>query len=128
MPRMAVNISTLEFRNEKFIENVFAILHDAGLAAESLELELIEGALMKHLESTHAILNALRAAGVQIAVDDFGTGYSSLGYCGSCPSTRSRLIGHLLNPKNVSSQWCSNRHRRFRNGLLQLELPAKISH
>jgi len=85
IPRMAVNISTLEFRNEKFVENVFAILHEAGLAPESLELELTEGALMKHPESTQSILSALRAAGVQIAVDDFGTGYSSLGYLRKLP-------------------------------------------
>jgi diguanylate cyclase (GGDEF)-like protein/PAS domain S-box-containing protein len=85
MPRISVNISTLEFRNESFVQNVFATLREAGLAPESLELELTEGALMKHVESTQTILNALRAAGVQIAVDDFGTGYSSLGYLRKLP-------------------------------------------
>ena len=84
-PGSTVNISTLEFRNEKFVENVFAILREAGLAPETLELELTEGALMKHPESTQSILAALRAAGVQIAVDDFGTGYLSLGYLRKLP-------------------------------------------
>jgi len=77
---MGVNISAIEFRNENFLEGVFAILKDTGLDPTSLELELTESVLMKHPESTASVLQALRAKGVQVAVDDFGTGYSSLSY------------------------------------------------
>jgi EAL domain-containing protein (putative c-di-GMP-specific phosphodiesterase class I) len=77
---MAVNISALEFRNESFLEGVFAILKDTGLDPASLELELTESVLMKRAESSASILQALRAKGVRVAVDDFGTGYSSLSY------------------------------------------------
>jgi len=77
---MGVNISAIEFRNESFLEGVFAILKDTGLDPTSLELELTESVLMKHPESTASVLQALRAKGVQVAVDDFGTGYSSLSY------------------------------------------------
>ena len=77
---MAVNISAMEFREENFLEGVFAILKDTGLDPRSLELELTESVLMKRAESTESILKALRARGVQLAVDDFGTGYSSLSY------------------------------------------------
>jgi diguanylate cyclase (GGDEF)-like protein/PAS domain S-box-containing protein len=77
---MGVNISAIEFRNENFLEGVFAILKDTGLDPTSLELELTESVLMKHPASTATVLRALRAKGVQVAVDDFGTGYSSLSY------------------------------------------------
>jgi diguanylate cyclase (GGDEF)-like protein/PAS domain S-box-containing protein len=77
---MGVNISAMEFRNENFLEGVFAILKDTGLDPTSLELELTESVLMKHPESTASVLQALRAKGIQVAVDDFGTGYSSLSY------------------------------------------------
>lgn len=77
---MAVNISAMEFRNENFLESVFAILKDTGLDPGSLELELTESVLMRHAKSTESILKTLRAIGVQVAVDDFGTGYSSLSY------------------------------------------------
>jgi diguanylate cyclase (GGDEF)-like protein/PAS domain S-box-containing protein len=77
---MAVNISAMEFRNENFLEGVFAILKDTDLDPTSLELELTESVLMKRPESTSSVLQALRAKGVQVAVDDFGTGYSSLSY------------------------------------------------
>src|SRR5271167_3209251 len=77
---MAVNISAVELRDENFLTGVFTILEDTGLDPRSLELELTESVLMKHAESTEAILKTLRAKGVQLAVDDFGTGYSSLSY------------------------------------------------
>jgi diguanylate cyclase (GGDEF)-like protein/PAS domain S-box-containing protein len=82
---MAVNISAMEFRTEKFLSGIFQILKDTGLDPKSLELELTEIVLMKHAESTQSILKALRAKGVQLAVDDFGTGYSSLSYLRKFP-------------------------------------------
>src|SRR6202171_3720679 len=82
---MAVNISAMEFRDENFLEGVFAILKETGLDPRSLELELTESVLMKHAESTEYILKRLRAGGVQLAVDDFGTGYSSLSYLRKFP-------------------------------------------
>jgi diguanylate cyclase (GGDEF)-like protein/PAS domain S-box-containing protein len=85
LPRIAVNISSIEFRNEHFLEGIFAILEETGLDARFLELELTESALMKHAEfATHA-LQTLRAEGAQVAVDDFGTGYSSLSYLAKFP-------------------------------------------
>ncbi len=82
---MAVNISAMEFRNDRFLEGVFAILDETGLDPNTLELELTESVLMKHAESTEATLRTLRARGVQVAVDDFGTGYSSLSYLRKFP-------------------------------------------
>jgi diguanylate cyclase (GGDEF)-like protein/PAS domain S-box-containing protein len=82
---VAVNISAMEFRDEHFLDGVFAVLRDTGLDPRSLELELTETVLMKRAEATEAILKALRAIGVQAAVDDFGTGYSSLSYLRKFP-------------------------------------------
>jgi diguanylate cyclase (GGDEF)-like protein/PAS domain S-box-containing protein len=82
---MAVNISAMEFRHENFLESVFAILGETGLDPKSLELELTESVLMKRAESAAAVLQTLKARGVQVAVDDFGTGYSSLSYLRKFP-------------------------------------------
>jgi EAL domain-containing protein (putative c-di-GMP-specific phosphodiesterase class I) len=80
LSNMAVNISAMEFRNDHFLEGVFAILEETGMDPSCLELELTESVLMKRAESTESILKTLRTRGVQVAVDDFGTGYSSLSY------------------------------------------------
>jgi diguanylate cyclase len=77
---VAVNVSSLEFRSEGFLDNVRAILMETGLNPRYLELELTETVLMQHAESTLAALTALKSIGVRLAVDDFGTGYSSLSY------------------------------------------------
>jgi EAL domain-containing protein (putative c-di-GMP-specific phosphodiesterase class I) len=82
---MAVNVSAIEFRNENFLDGLFAVLDETLLDPELLELELTESVLMKHAESASAILQTLRKRGVQVAIDDFGTGYSSLSYLRKFP-------------------------------------------
>jgi diguanylate cyclase (GGDEF)-like protein/PAS domain S-box-containing protein len=82
---IAVNISAMAFRQESFLESVFATLKETGLEPTCLELELTESVLMKHADSTKSILETLRANGVRVALDDFGTGYSSLSYLTKLP-------------------------------------------
>jgi diguanylate cyclase (GGDEF)-like protein len=82
---MAVNVSAIEFRQESFLENLFAILAETSLDPRFLELELTESVLMKRAEFTASVLQAVRERGVQVALDDFGTGYSSLSYLRKFP-------------------------------------------
>ncbi len=82
---MAVNVSAMEFCNDRFLEGLFAILGETGLNPRTLELELTESVLMKRAESAASILHALREKGIQVAIDDFGTGYSSLSYLRKFP-------------------------------------------
>ena len=82
---MAVNVSTVELRDEKFVETCLDILEETGLAPALLELELTESVLMTHPESAARILQTLRGKGVTAAIDDFGTGYSSLSYLSKFP-------------------------------------------
>jgi diguanylate cyclase (GGDEF)-like protein/PAS domain S-box-containing protein len=77
---VGINISSLEFRSSGFLEGVRAILKDTRLEPCYLELEMTEGVLMQHADSTAAMLKELKVMGVHLAVDDFGTGYSSLSY------------------------------------------------
>jgi diguanylate cyclase (GGDEF)-like protein/PAS domain S-box-containing protein len=82
---MAVNVSAMEFRNEHFVDGLFAVLEETGFNPRCLELELTERILMKHADSIETVLKTLKARGVQIAIDDFGTGYSSLSYLQKFP-------------------------------------------
>jgi diguanylate cyclase len=77
---VSVNVSSLEFRSEGFLEGLRGILNDSHLAPRYLGLELTETAVMRHAKSSIAVLGDLKAIGVRLSLDDFGTGYSSLGY------------------------------------------------
>ncbi|NRR31727.1 EAL domain-containing protein [Oxalobacteraceae bacterium] len=78
--RMAVNLSPRQLEQADFCSLVEQILHEAGIPATSLELEITEGMLMQRSEYNFATLTQLSDMGVQLSVDDFGTGYSSLAY------------------------------------------------
>lgn len=82
---VAVNISAVEFRSEHFLADIRVILSDTGLDPGYLEIELTESVLLQDVESTMAVLHALKVLGVQLAIDDFGTGYSSLSYLRQFP-------------------------------------------
>src|ERR1700730_5638229 len=88
---MAVNISAVEFRNDRFFDGVCNILKKTGLEPRYLELELTETAVMRNFEATSAVLRSLSAMGIRIAVDDFGTGYSNLSYLKRFPINTLKL-------------------------------------
>ena len=95
---IAVNISAMQFRDERLLEGVLAILRETGLEPRRLELELTESVLMKRVEFTAAILQALRERGVRVAIDDFGTGYSSLSYLRKFPIDALKIDQSFLHP------------------------------
>lgn len=80
IPWVAVNVSPAQFKDEKFADRVLAVLHEVGLKASRLELEITEGLLLQNSPTVQTTLTRLRAAGVRVALDDFGTGYSSISY------------------------------------------------
>jgi diguanylate cyclase (GGDEF)-like protein len=77
--RIAVNLSSVQFRNKNLLATVVDALAYSGLEPFRLELEITESVLLDAGVETSQTLNRLRALGVSIAMDDFGTGYSSLG-------------------------------------------------
>ncbi|MGA3201938.1 MAG: EAL domain-containing protein [Bryobacteraceae bacterium] len=82
---VAVNVSAMEFRDQQFLEDVFAVLDETGMNPKCLELELTESVLIKRAESAATILDSLRDSGIRVAIDDFGTGFSSLSYLRKFP-------------------------------------------
>ena len=80
--RISVNISGIEFTNDKFVDSVKHALKENNLPASHLEFEITETAVMNNLEESARIVDELRYLGITITMDDFGTGYSSFSYLG----------------------------------------------
>jgi diguanylate cyclase (GGDEF)-like protein len=77
---VSVNISSHQFRESGFVDNVLDAVASAGIATTQLELEITESVLLHDVDRTLVQLNSLKEAGISLSIDDFGTGYSSLNY------------------------------------------------
>jgi EAL domain-containing protein (putative c-di-GMP-specific phosphodiesterase class I) len=88
---VSVNLSAHQFQQKDLPENVARILHECGLAAEHLELELTESAVIRDTERSIAMMRTLHEVGVNISLDDFGTGYSSLGQLKRLPLDKLKI-------------------------------------
>jgi diguanylate cyclase (GGDEF)-like protein/PAS domain S-box-containing protein len=88
---VAVNVSSLQFRNEN-LENVIAqALGRHAVKAHQLTLELTESMLMESPEHAIERLRRMKESGVRLALDDFGTGYSSLAYLSRLPMDQLKI-------------------------------------
>jgi EAL domain-containing protein (putative c-di-GMP-specific phosphodiesterase class I)/GGDEF domain-containing protein len=83
--KVAVNVSALQFRDDRFSDKVLQILNHAGLPAGALELEITETVAMEDPDRARRIILKLREAGVRFAIDDFGCGHSSLAALSKLP-------------------------------------------
>lgn len=88
---VAINVSARQFNQELFVENLLAEIMEQGLAADTIELELTEYALLTNLDIIKQRMHVLKESGISIAIDDFGTGYSSLSYLQTLPLSRLKL-------------------------------------
>lgn len=83
--KVAVNVSALQFRSEKFADQTLQIVKHAGLCPSQLELEITESVVMEDPDRAQRLIEPLRAAGVRLAIDDFGCGHSSLAALSKLP-------------------------------------------
>ena len=89
---VSVNISPLQFREpRRIVETVKQALLKTRLASNRLTLEITESLLLEDNRTTLAVIDELRALGVNFSLDDFGTGYSSLSYLSTYPFSQVKI-------------------------------------
>ncbi|WP_336633990.1 putative bifunctional diguanylate cyclase/phosphodiesterase [Lysinibacillus fusiformis] len=77
---VAINISSIHFKQQNFLESIQAILERYNMPANNFEIEVTERTVMNSANETVSKLVRLKQLGFKISIDDFGTGYSSLSY------------------------------------------------
>lgn len=77
---MAINISPVQLSDTSLIDFIKSCLKEFNVAANMIEIELTETALLINDDQNIVAIKALKSLGCKIALDDFGTGFSSLSH------------------------------------------------
>jgi diguanylate cyclase (GGDEF)-like protein len=105
--KVAVNLSSAQFKKNDVGQLVETILEDTGLDPRRLEIEIVETLLLHNTDSVIKQLEHLRSLGVSVAMDDFGTGYSSLSYLARFPFNKVKIdksfVQRLDRDQNVAA-------------------------
>ena len=88
---VAVNLSPVQFKNQKLLATVVSALAESGLPPRRLELEVTESLFIDGNDHAYGMLKNLRTLGVRTSLDDFGTGYSSLSYLRRFPFDKIKI-------------------------------------
>ncbi|SME94591.1 EAL domain-containing protein [Pseudogulbenkiania subflava] len=76
--QISVNVSAISLRRPAFFGELRALLAEAALPHQALQLEVLESVSQDSLQYIIDCLQACKDIGVSLALDDFGTGASSL--------------------------------------------------
>lgn len=90
--RVAINISSAQFRSGRLADEIEAKLRQWDVPAERLTIEVTENVYMGWgSDIVGSTVRQLHDAGVMIALDDFGTGYASLANLRQFPIDRLKI-------------------------------------
>ncbi|PDQ20379.1 diguanylate phosphodiesterase [Mesorhizobium sanjuanii] len=119
---VSVNLSAKDFRSRDVIQKVRDALASSGLAADRLEIEVTETALLDDKSLTRQYIEELKRLGVRIALDDFGTGYSSLSYLHKLPLDKIKIDRSFLMDVTQNA-----RSLELLKGIVNLSRPLGLS-
>lgn len=75
---LSINISTKQFHQADFVDQIKAAVQTHGINPRLLMLELNENMMLDNIEDTTATMSELKEIGVQLSLEHFGSGYLSL--------------------------------------------------
>jgi EAL domain-containing protein (putative c-di-GMP-specific phosphodiesterase class I) len=80
---VSVNVSASNLVDDRFVEDVVALLARHKLPPTALILEITETTIIDDFERSKAVIAQLQQRGIDVSIDDFGAGFTSLAYLGS---------------------------------------------
>jgi diguanylate cyclase (GGDEF)-like protein len=123
---VSVNVSAREIQEPGFVDQVRAILDDAGLDPATLILEITETALLRATPSTIATLGELRELGVRMVIDDFGTGYFSLSHLRQFPVDVLKIASEFVTDEGIRDAETRSRSSALAGAIVALSRSLEI--
>ncbi len=102
--QVAVNVSSIQFARDSFLQEVIGILERTRLEPHLLQIELTESVMLNGFKTAAEKMKRLKALGVSLAIDDFGTGYSCLSYLPTLPFNALKIDRAFVSELNVRPQ------------------------
>ena len=104
---VCMNLSGASLNDEKFMQDVFAMLRANADIARHLCIEITESVALHDLNNTRQFIDQVRSFGAKVALDDFGAGYTSFSYLKELPADLLKIDGSFIvnmnsHPANVA--------------------------
>lgn len=100
---VSVNVSPKQLLQKSFTETMHRVLKETELDPHYLEIEIVEGVVMKNIDVSIEILRTFKDEGIKVLVDDFGTGYASLSYLKRLPVDAVKIDKSFIDGSLVNS-------------------------
>lgn len=108
---IAVNVSSIQFKQKDFAEQVSRHIEHSGINPGRLKLELTESVLLSDVNETVKRMQEIKQLGVSFSLDDFGTGFSSLAYLKRLPLSQLKIdqgfVRDILNNQSDAAIVCA---------------------
>ena len=104
---VCMNLSGASLNDEKFMQDVYAMLEKNKHIVGHLCLEITESVALHDLENTKRFVEKVRGYGAKVALDDFGAGYTSFSYLKELTADLLKIDGSFIvdmnrHPANVA--------------------------
>ena len=95
--RLTVNVSTRQFRQPGFVEEVRHVLANSGANPTRLKLEIAENLFADNVADITGKMQELKTLGIGFSMDDFGAGHSLLSYLKLLPLEQIKIDRSFVN-------------------------------
>ena len=104
---ICMNLSGASLNDEKFLQDVYAMLELNMHIVSHLCLEITESVALHDLNNTRRFVDKVRSYGAKVALDDFGAGYTSFSYLKELTADLLKIDGSFIvdmnrHPANVA--------------------------
>ena len=99
-PFVSIELASRQLLRQDFVNDLRALLGQAGLARGTLKIELTEAMVMENPEYSAQVLQRMHEFGAGLMLADFGNGHSSLEYLQRFPFDTLKIDQSLVRPNN----------------------------